>query len=568
MDSDEKAQELFIEQAEYIETSAFSDWTVPHPNEDLIQRKLSQRGAKLISGPRGCGKTTLLLRAYHSMIGTSDAFPAYVNFKVSLKLEPLYKKQANASLLFNQWMLCKIYQGLYNAIDATRLEAASAIARLAIGRDAARDAASRLELGDVDGVNLDQLTPARLQDDVSTIIYTLGRTRCVLLLDDAAHAFSPEQQRDFFELFRQLKNKFISPKAAIYPGVTIFSPSFHIGHDAEEVDVWVRPDSPDYLKFLQSLLQARLPSHIYGELQARPELLELMCQASFGMPRALLNMVRSILDDDGAEIADSGTLQLNRKDVLDAVRGNHAATLAIFESLAGKLPMYADFVTHGKETYLRAIDLVKDYNRSKEIDRQSTTIAIKRTFPPELEKVLSFLQYAGLILAKKELSRGEKGVFSLYELHYSGLIERNALMGAKAVSISDYVRALKTRHAHEFTRTTAANLIGAEDASAVFSLRLPPCQVCKTPRMNEGAKFCLECGARLISLSVFESLVSQPIDILPLTELRVRSIKKHSRIRQIKDILMDHDQNELLRVPRIGPYWANRIYAYAEEYIA
>src|SRR2546430_11908856 len=43
---------------------------------------------------------------------------------------------------------------------------------------------------------------------------------------------SPEQQRAFFTLFRDLRTAYLSCKAAIYPGVTAFGDTFQPAHDA------------------------------------------------------------------------------------------------------------------------------------------------------------------------------------------------------------------------------------------------------------------------------------------------------------------------------------------------
>jgi len=104
--------------------------------------------------------------------------------------------------------------------------------------------------------------------------------------------------------------------------------------------------------------------------------------------------------------------------------------------------------------------------------------------------------------------------------------------------------------------------------SSIFELSLPPCTKCKTPRINEDAKFCINCGAELTSVSVFEGIVNQDISILPLTSRRINAIKQHSNIRRIKDILMDHDRRRLRSVPMIGKIWAAKIANYAEEQIA
>ena len=109
--------------------------------------------------------------------------------------------------------------------------------------------------------------------------------------------------------------------------------------------------------------------------------------------------------------------------------------------------------------------------------------------------------------------------------------------------------------------------MGKLKTSEAFPLSLPPCQKCNTPRINEHAKFCHNCGAQLKAISIFETLVAESIKKLPLTEGRVQTIINHSNIRTIKDILIDHDNNELRSVPQIGPVWSSRIAAYAEEFI-
>jgi predicted AAA+ superfamily ATPase len=111
--------EIFTEQAEYLSGALFRKWSISHQNESEIIRKLTQAGAKLITGPRGCGKTTLMLKAYNRLLkgSGSTGFPVYVNFKSSLKLEPLYKNNTNAAYWFNQWVLMKILLGIYETLD-------------------------------------------------------------------------------------------------------------------------------------------------------------------------------------------------------------------------------------------------------------------------------------------------------------------------------------------------------------------------------------------------------------------------------------------------------------------
>jgi ABC-type iron transport system FetAB ATPase subunit len=555
---------LFVEQAEYLEPERFEQWTIGHPEEDSILRKLTQSGAKLLTGPRGCGKTTLLLKAYNRMLkADSSALPVYVNFKASLRLEPLYKVNANAVYWFNQWLLLKVYDGLHSTLAELKVTLSTPLRH---SKQAIEAFAGQLELGQTTlapGTS-SEITVPELEEDIALVLQQIDRSRCVLLLDDAAHAFSPEQQRDFFDFFRGLKSRQISPKAAIYPGVTVYSSTFHVGHDAEEIDIWLKPHAVGYIPFMTSLLERRLPAEVFRAVTKDEALLKLLCYAAFGMPRALLNMVRTLYsEEEGKE----PSISFSRTAVLQATKSVWENTFSLYSSLRLKLPMYSAFIMTGESILQRLINGIKSYNRGKGVDRQSVMAAIQRPSPAELSKVFGFLQYAGLVLPRGNVSRGEKGVFDLYIIHYAALIENNALLGRKAVSAAELVEAIEKRHPHEFTRFSPRLIVG-DRAEEAFRLSLPPCQVCKTPRVNEAAKFCLNCGAQLKAVSIFETLVNQDISELPLTPARAQRIKDNSRIRTVKDVLMDHDNRELRSVPQVGPYWARRIFAYAEEFIA
>ena len=552
--------QVFVEQAEYLEDATFNEWHAEHPDEDKILRKLSQGGAKLISGPRGCGKTTLMLKGFHLMLRNPDAaFPVYVNFKRSLSIEPLYKSGTDGTYWFNQWVILKVYLGIYETLDRLNSNI-----EMSICREDAKRAASLLEMSSAASVNLSDLTIPALEADMARVVEKLNRTRCVLLLDDAAHAFSADQQRDFFDFFRQIKSQSVSPKAAVYPGVTNYSSSFHVGHDAEQIDVWIKPDRDAYLGFMRNLVKTRFPNEV-AESVGNSDMIDFMSYASFGIPRALLNMLQELSGES------NGTLQVSlaRADVLRAVKSHFAATKKLFTSLSAKLPIYRSFITTGDSILTNAIDLVKAYNKGKPTDRQSVSIAIAGDdLSHEMGKVFAFFQYAGLCIPKEELvSRGVKGRFQIYALHYAGLIDANALIGAKSISIADYSEAFSKRNAHEFTRTRSDSLIGKAKPDHAFALSLPPCSVCQTPRPFQEAKFCVKCGSPLTSPSTYLTLMNADIKELPLTATRIAKITEQSSIKRIKDILLDVEHKELLGVDRIGKYWAARIVGLAEEFV-
>lgn len=555
-------EQIFIEQAEYLEEDSFSRWSASHPDESAILKKLTHGGAKLISGPRGCGKTTLLKKAFYSMLSDQEAaLPIYVNYKRSLSIEPLYKSGKSGTFWFHQWIIYKIYQGIYETLARMRLDI-----DISVGELKAKQAAEMLEMSGPVLSESDSVSVARLEADISRILDKTSRTRCVLLLDDAAHAFSADQQRDFFDFYRQIKSSKISPKAAVYPGVTNYSSSFHVGHDAEQIDVWIKPERDEYLNFMRRILHARFPQNVTDTIQKNSIAVDFLCYAAFGVPRALLNMIQTLTQDDEN---GSSKLDLNRTAVLNAVKQHHASIRKLFSSLAGKLLVYRRFIETGESVLNNSYDLIKTYNKQKTTKRQSVSIALSHDdMSPDLERVFGLFQYAGLCIPKEQLvSRGEKGRFQLFTMHYAGLVDRNALIGARAISLNSHVEAFGMRDAHEFTRTKPARLLAGVNATEAFALSLPPCNVCKSPRLYEDAQFCARCGSPLTQSSIYLKLVNSDIDVLPLTANRIAKIKEQSRIRKVRDILLDHEHSQLLEVDRIGPAWAAKIVRLAEEFV-
>jgi len=207
-------------------------------------------------------------------------------------LEPLYKKgNTNAVFLFNQWLLFKVYQGLFHTLK-----------------------------------EVEKTPPSTLKFNeqfVERVINQLELARTDKLSD--------EEDYDFF---RQIKSRIISPKAAIYPGVTNYSASFHVGHDAEEIDVWIKPDSSDYLHFMFQVLERRLPSEVYKALlDANEPLLQLVCYAAFGIPRALLNMTRNFYKPTSSTGKLVFEINFNRAKALRAIKSSFDNTFSVYSSL-------------------------------------------------------------------------------------------------------------------------------------------------------------------------------------------------------------------------------------------
>ncbi|BCJ61611.1 hypothetical protein [Micromonospora endophytica] len=548
---------VFEERAEYLSEEDLRAWTQRTPRDSEILSRLIGPGPKLLTGPRGSGKSTYLRLAYFKMLEEGQVLPIYVNYGKSLALEPLFHQKANALALFRQWVLAKIIAGVprfaRESLAGTPFDQTREIANRQIRSLEAGQAPNSLEFS---------LSPSELVDSLEEWAAAAGRRRVVLLLDDAAHAFSSDQQREFFGIYRDLRSRYVAPKAAVYPGVTTYTPTFHIGHDAEMVEAWMRPDDDEYLPVMRGIAERRLPEAMRKRLEGREELLDLLALASFGLPRGFILMLSSLL---GVEEAASPRITRSRADA--AISEYASNTRDVFKALAVKLPRFKNFVELGMQLQSSMIASLQRYNRGRAAEPvRATIVAIGEPVEEELKRILALLEYAGIIRRMGSVSRGEQGSFERYWVHHALLLSENGLALGRNPSTASALRALTGRNAQLYPRTKGAQLLGP-DFRERCTLDLPPCGACGEPRLSAEARYCMKCGSRLTEASIYKELLSATIDALPITPNKIDSILVGTNLRTVQDILLDDEATQLRSVPYIGPVWAERIRRAAEEFV-
>lgn len=560
-DGEELLASIFEERAEHLSKEDLRNWTQITAGNRKAIAKLTGPGAKLLTGPRGSGKSSLLRAAYFQLLEGTEALPVYVNYANSMALEPLFHRRANALQIFRQWVIAKILVAAQSSINEIGRQPPSDLASLAAGANAYLNA---LSIG-ADPPDLERhLGPSQTASLLAEWSRHLGRRRVVLLLDDAAHAFSAQQQREFFEIFRELRTRYVAPKAAVYPGITSYSPYLHVGNDAELVEAWFRPEAAEYLTTMRNLVERRLTPKLKLQLADRTEIVDYLALASFGLPRGFLVMLSKVL---GLEEDDANASPLPTRRAADAAISSHADSVrAVFNSLAEKMPRYRSFVELGDELETALVQAIRRFNTERQIDRKAVVVAISQPIGTELLRVLDMLEYSGAIRKLDSVSRGVKGVFQRYEVHYALLLKANALALGRSPSAAGSIEALRSRDAHAFVRTTGEGLLGKGFVERC-RLDLAPCQVCGSARLSEEAQYCMRCGNRLSEASIYEELLQAPISRLGLTPKKLESLKKYTSIRTVKDIILDQESVEIRKAHQIGAIWAKRIQRYAEEYV-
>ncbi|MGX9525571.1 hypothetical protein ACXHWJ_03015 [Alcaligenes nematophilus] len=558
--ADDDLISIFEERAENLSKSELETWTCLSVVEQQVLTKLKGPGAKLLSGPRGSGKSTLLRRAYFELCYEKGAVPIYVNYSKALAIEPLFQIRANALELFRQWVFAKLILGIKETDKDYPLKLSSSIEELVTS---ARIFVNNLESGDTPEVPPFRLGSSQVLDLLREVSAGVSVRRCVLLLDDAAHAFSYRQQQEFFEIFRELRARDVSAKAAIYPGITSFSPNFHVGHEAEVLEAWLYPDSPSFVATMREIATKRIPPAVLDTLGTnKDEYIDLLALASFGLPRGFLNMLSAVLD----EVQIGGVSSL-RRIALNAISAHAESVEAIFSNLALKLPRFVHYVDLGHKLHEQANAALRNFNSGKTPKTKAATIALAIPFSNELDKILKMLEYSGLVRRLSDLSKGEKGQYQRYMIHYASLIANTSFSMGSAYKLKDLVEALRVRSAHALVKLKAETLLGKDYATQCI-LALPPCSRCGTPRVAEDQRFCMSCGQELGNASIFNELLKSPIDSLPLPRAKIEAIKLHTNIRTIQDLITDDEQS--LRRPGsyIGPIWSKRIKTVAEEFLS
>ncbi len=558
-DNDDALTRVFEERGENLTREDLLKWTLETDSDKALLVKLKGSGAKLLSGPRGSGKSTLFKKAYYALAEEDHVLPVYVNFSQSLALEPLFHKQANALQLFRQWILYRIVVGTAKSFSVLNVGLPEA---LAVYEKVGRQYLHELETGAAISTPPVLLAPSQLLSLLELWSSQAGRRRAVLLLDDAAHAFSPEQQKEFFEVFRALRSRYVSAKAAVYPGITSYTPNFHVGHEAEVMEAWYTPDEDGYLRAMREMAIARLPPALYEKFEKRYELIDYLALASFGIPRGFLNMLSYVLG-----VEEDEDTKPTRARAQQAVAIHAESVINVFRSLKDKLPRLRKFVGVGLELQRSIDQVLSKYNENKQPGRdKATVVGIADETTSELERILAMAEYAGLIRSRGSVSRGVKGVFNKYAVHNALIIENNDLSLGKSYPLDDVIRSLSSSNAHAFVRTRITSLLGS-DYQQKCTLDLEPCQRCATPRASQDARFCVKCGAELTNVSVYEELVHAPLEKLGLTSNKLLGILEHTNMRTVQDILLD-SESEIRNVPYVGAVWAARIRNAALEYVS
>lgn len=257
-------EELYF-RTEDIRLEEILDLYVPTAKDTEIVDSLKLSKPVILEGSRGTGKSFLLRVAEAELIRNfhkDRIVPVYVTFRKSPLLQTADQYQ------FHHWMIARfcselmtalrklgLIAGVNSAISifsgslSTVQENDHQIATIAHAyEESFRQPGKTIDVSRLPSVD-------NIRNATEELCKSLGLKRIIAFFDEAAHNFRPEQQRQFFTLFRDLRSPYLSCKAAIYPGVTSFGDTFQPAHDATWVHINRNILDSDYVTNMRQMVE-------------------------------------------------------------------------------------------------------------------------------------------------------------------------------------------------------------------------------------------------------------------------------------------------------------------------
>jgi len=466
-------QKEFEERADYSDSEDLKKWNVDNEYFQAIQNKLIQKGAKLIVGPRGTGKTHQMRLAYDKCL-KNKKYPLafYTSFSKYYHLEPFLFKSPNAKKIFHTWVLGKIILSCYKLVDEGEysdivFDDEYDFLNKKLLEEFVSQAEKGTALSQYDEL-ITKLTINSVIKIIESLAIKLKRKKVVLFLDDAALSLTPDYMIEFFDIFRSLKTVRISPKASVYPG-TPSGPRLHIGHDVEPFQAWIDIETDYYSAFMDDIIEKR---SLTVKTAIPKDIIELFKYASFGVPRFFLNLLRRFLQDSG-----KSTQQKFNNVISEQVKLIKGEYLSLYQ----KMPQYKSIIETGFYLFETIVDDIAKANKNLQNEKQ-ILIGIEDEQNISFERMMRFLIEAGLLYDKETVSHGESRKYHRYIPHFAFLMQKRAFSSGKrgfdSGSIIEFINRKQIKHP---VRRSFGKLLSDEQIEHM-KLDLPPCSNCGAPR--------------------------------------------------------------------------------------
>jgi hypothetical protein len=396
----------FFYRTEDIKPEEIPTYFVETKRDREILNALKARNPVVLAGSRGVGKSFLLRVAQSELLnslGQDYVLPVYVTFSKSSLINTEDPEQ------FEHWMLARICARIVRDLSTNGLLGADpASMAILTGGDTDNSGQTKMEqIADAfeeswkqqsASVDLKGLPSVEaFKDAIEDLCRSLSLSRVVLLIDEAAHIFLPQQQRQFFTLFRDLRSPYITCKAAVYPGVTSYGETFQPIHDATMLALERNVLDSDYIENMREIVVKQAQSDLITDVARHGENFAILAYAATGNPRVLLKTLNR-------------AKKVTNQSVNEVIREYYRVDIwAEHSTLPDKYAGHRTLIDWGRNFIERDVlpDLYKrknfsfvrgDEEHNGETSQRSTCFFwIHRDAPQPVKEALRLLAYTGIV---------------------------------------------------------------------------------------------------------------------------------------------------------------------------
>lgn len=389
----------FFFRTEDIRPEEVLEYFVETSKDRQIVDALKNRNPVVLVGSRGVGKSFLLRVAQKELLDAFEmdrVFPVYISFVRSSLLQSSDPDQ------FKNWMLARICSSVMRGLKKAGLLGGVPKSIELLAGGTVTTALKRTKVEEIaDAYEASWKTPQIAVsaeglpsiEDLKEALEDLGDeldiSRFSLLFDEAAHIFLPEQQRQFFTIFRDLRAHCITCNAAVYPGVTTFGATFQPVHDATMLTIDRDILSADYIENMREIVQKQADSSLLAQIAQYGKNFSTLAYAATGNPRLLLKTIAKCP-------------KINSQQVNETIREFYRTEIwAEHSTLSEKYPGHKDLIDWGRDFIehhvLPDIKAKNDHYLSSD-KATSAFFWIHRDAPELIKEALRVLAYTGIVV--------------------------------------------------------------------------------------------------------------------------------------------------------------------------
>lgn len=445
----------FFLRTESIKQSDILGLCVKNEQDESIIKALCSSEPCLLEGSRGTGKSFLMRVAEQELDAAEKSMIAvFVSFNISSLIS------TDDPLQFYHWMLAKSLKALVNKLKKKGHVVSAESAALLSNDESDNSENIEKDLERIvkdfersykgkNNVPIDSLPDIEdVKQAIESICEENSIDRVFFFFDEAAHVFRPEQQRQFFSLFKDLRSPYITCNAAIYPGVTYFGESFEPIHDClyKRIERDIRDN--DYINYFKEMVLKQADAPLKIAIEKNIDLFATLAFCGGGNPRMVLRTLQDL-----SKFNSTSVDQVVKDFYRSRIWSEHT-------DLGDKYNGHSKLIDWGRDFLENAvIPAIEKYNNSrKDRDANESTIYfwIHKDVPETVKESLRLLTYTGVI-RKTDTSiratRSELG--SRYEVKYGCIL---ALVNNPHAESRDLYNSISLKKYPEFGKSHSVYL--------------------------------------------------------------------------------------------------------------